>query len=69
MFPTTYGEKKIFSIYHARLSGCICVCPKSLASVAHYYTDPDVTRMNGIGLPPSCALLGGFAMGARVSLL
>ena len=31
--------------------------------------DPDVTLQNGWGVPPSCALLGGFAVGTRVWLL
>ena len=46
---------------------CVCVC-LSLAACPHYCTDPDVT-WGIIGMPPSCALLGGFATGARVSLL
>ena len=40
---------------HARL--CVCL---SAAVRQHYCTDPDVT---------CCALLGGFAIGARVALL
>jgi len=48
---------------HARL--CVCL---SAAACPHYYTDPDVTWGNGRGCPPSCALLGGFAIGARVAL-
>jgi len=54
---------------HARL--CVCVYLSvclSLAACPHYYTDPEVTWGNGRGAP-SCALLGGFAIGARVSLL
>ena len=34
-----------------------------------YIRDEDVTWGNGRGCSPSCALLGGFAIGARVSLL
>jgi len=41
----------------------ICVC-LSLTAFPHYCTDLDVTWGNG-----SCALLGRFAVGARVSLL
>ena len=41
----------------------------SAAACLHYCTDPDVTWENGIGMPPSCALLGGFAIGARVAFL
>jgi len=40
----------------------------SLAAFPHYCTDPDVT-WEMIGVPPSCALLGGFAIGTRLSLL
>jgi len=42
----------------------MAVCP-------HYCTDPDVTwgRGRGCPVPPSCALLGGFAIDARVALL
>ena len=52
-----------------RVCLCLCVC-LSLAAFPHYCTDPDVTWRNGRG-SPSCALilLGGFAIGARVSLL
>ena len=49
---------------HARLCVCVCVCVSAAAS-PHYCTDPDVTW----GMPPSCALLGRFAIGARVALL
>jgi len=46
---------------HARLTVDLFVC-------ATYCTDPDVS-WGMIGVPPSYALLGGFAIGARVSLL
>ena len=46
---------------------CVSVC-LSLAAFPHYCMNPDVTSGNGRGTP-SCALLGGFAIGARVSLL
>jgi len=45
---------------------CVSVC-LSLTAFPHYCTDPDVTGGNGRGAPSSCALLGGFAVGARVS--
>jgi len=51
---------------HARL--CVCLC-LSAAACPHCCTDPDVTWGTGAGCPPSCALLGGFAIGARVALL
>ena len=61
---------------HARLcvSVCVCVCvcqsvSLSAAACPHYCTDPDVTWGSGRGCPPSCALLGGFAIGAPVVLL
>ena len=44
------------------------VCLSAVAR-PHYCTDPDITRVSGRDCPPSCALLGGFAIGARVSLL
>ena len=52
---------------HARL----CVCLSVRAVRPNYCTDPDVTWGHGIGLEgaPSCALLSGFAIGARVALL
>jgi len=46
---------------------CVCVC-LSVAACPHYCMDPDVTWVV-VGVPSSCALLGGFAVGARVSLL
>ena len=47
--------------------GRLCVC-LSFAVFPHYHTDPDVT-CGMVGVPSSCALLGGFVIGARVSLL
>ena len=49
---------------HARL----CVFLSAVVS-PRYCTDPDVTWEIGRGCLPSCALLGGFAIGARVALL
>jgi len=43
----------------------LCVC---LSACAHYCTDPDVT-WGVVGDAPSCALLGAFAIDARVALL
>ena len=48
------------------LCTCMSVC-LSAAACPHYCTDPDVTWGNGRGC--TCALLGGFAIGARVALL
>jgi len=48
---------------HARL--CVCL---SAAACPDYYTDPDETW--GVVVDtPSCALLGGFAIGERIALL
>jgi len=52
-------------IGHARLCTCVCL---SLTACPYYYTDPNLT-LRMVGVPSSCALLGGFAIGARVSLL
>jgi len=52
---------------HARLCVCVSVC-LSAAACPHYCTDPDVTWGSGRGCP-LVALLGGFAIGARVALL
>jgi len=52
---------------HARLSVCVSVC-LSLAAFPHSWTDPDVS-WGMIGGEPSCALLGGLAIGGWVSLL
>jgi len=54
-------------ISHGRLCVCVSVC-LSLAAFPHYCMDPDVT-WGMVGVPSSCALLGRFAIGARVSLL
>ena len=48
-------------IGHGRL------CP-SLTAFPHYCTDPNIT-WGMVGVPSSCALLGGFAICARISLL
>jgi len=51
---------------------CVCVCVSvclSLAACPQYCTDPDVTLGNGRGGPSNCALFGGFAINAGVSLL
>jgi len=46
---------------------CLCVC-LSATAFPHYCTDPDVT-WGIVGVPSSCALLGEFAIGARVIAL
>jgi len=52
---------------HGRLYVCLSV-GLSFAAFPHYYTDPGVT-WGMVGVPSSCALLGGFAIGASVALL
>jgi len=58
---------------HAHLCVCVSVCMSlclSAAACLHYCTDPDVTWGSGRGwMPLSCALLGGFAIGARVAFV
>jgi len=61
-----------FRVMHSRGEmyidhGRQCVC-LSLAAFPHYCTDPGVT-LGMVGVPSICALLGGFAIGALVSLL
>jgi len=54
-----------------RVSACLRVCLSvclSAAACPHYCTDPDVT-WGVVRDAPSCAVLGGFAIGARVALL
>jgi len=43
--------------------GRLCVCLRRILTLLH--ADPDVT-WGMVGVPFSCALLGGFAIGARV---
>ena len=54
------------NVYWSRASVCLCVC-RSIA-FPHYCMDQDVT-WGMVGVPPTCALLDGFAIGARDSLL
>ena len=56
-------------IGHARLCVCLCVCvtvPRPMSTLLH---GPGCNLGGMVGVPPSCALVGGFAVGARVSLL
>jgi len=61
MFITFRVSRRRREVYIGHARRCVCL---SLASLPHYCTDSDVTwRMVGV-----CALLGGFAISARVSL-
>jgi len=55
------------NVYWSRASVYLFVC-LSLAAFLQYCTDPDVT-WGMVGVPVRCALLGGFATGARLLLL
>jgi len=50
----------------ACLSVCLSVCLSALSAVPHYWTDPDIAWVT---VYISCALLDGFAINARISLL
>jgi len=56
-------SKTTQNILWSRASVCL-----SAAVRPHYCTGPDVT-WGVVEVPPSCALLGGFAIGAPVALL
>ena len=56
-------SKTTRNVLWSRASVCL-----SAAACPHYCTDPDVIG-GAVGDAPSCALLGGFAIGARVALL
>ena len=56
----------MYSLYNGGVAARVCVSCLSLAAFPHYCTDLDVTLE---AVPASCAVLGGFAIGARVSLL
>jgi len=50
-----------------RICVSVCVCLSVCLSVRSHM--PTLLHGPGCGLPPSCALLGGFAIGVRVALL
>ena len=60
-------DAKCIVVTRFRVSVCVSVC-LSAAACPHYCTDPDVT-WEVVGDAPSCAQLGGFAIGARIALL
>jgi len=64
-FCVNCRRREMYSLLVTRVCESVCL---SLAALPHYCTDPDVTWVM-VGVPSSCALLSGFAIGARVSLL
>jgi len=63
-FASGVAEAKCIFVTRVCMSVCL-----PLAAFPHYCTDADATWGNGIAVLYSCALLNGFAIGARVSLL
>jgi len=68
-------RRRARNLLWSRASVCVCVCLSVCLSAClfaaacpHYCTDTDVT-WGVIGDSPSCALLGGITIGARVALL
>jgi len=61
------GRRREMYCGHAGLCVCLSAC-LSAAACPHYCTDPNVT-WGVVEDAPSCALLGGFAIGARIALL
>ena len=57
------GQVKMF--HFARL----CVCLSVRGRMPTLLHGPGCNLGEWYGMPPSCALLGGFAIGARVALL
>jgi len=57
-------------ISHGRLCVCMCVCVCVCLSSPHSHTTARTQMQLGewYGVPSSCALLGVFAIGSRVSL-
>ena len=71
-FAEVVDNAKCLVVTRVCVCVCVCVCLSvclSAAACPYYYTDPDVTWGSGRGCPPSCALLGGYAIGAWVALL
>ena len=65
-FHVKHQPRDEMYVGHGRLSVCLCVCP-----APHSYTvqGPGCNFGEGQGVPSSCAELGEFAIGVRVSLL
>jgi len=56
-------------IGHDRLSVRLSVCASVPLRISTLLHGPGCNLEEWYGVPSSCALLGGFAIGARVSLL
>jgi len=59
------------NLYWSRASLCLCLAvylsvPRRMPTLLHA---PGCNLEEWQGVPPSCAIFGGFAIGARVSLL
>jgi len=52
-----------------RVSVCLCVCVSVRGRMPTLLHGPGCKTWGVVGMPPSCALLGGLAIGARVALL
>jgi len=48
---------------------CVSVCVSVRGRMSTLLHRPGCNMGNVYGVPPSCELLGGFAVGARVALL
>jgi len=54
---------------HVRLCVCVSVCVAVRGRMPTLLHGPGCNLAEWYGMPPSCALLGGFAIGARDALL
>jgi len=54
---------------HARLCVCLCVCVSVRGRMPKLLHGPGCNLAEWYGMPPSCAQLRGFAIGARVALI
>jgi len=57
------------NVYWSRVSVCLCVCPSVPRRILTLLHGPGCKLVEWYGVLTSCALLGGIAIGARVSLL
>jgi len=57
------------NVLWSRVSVCVSVCLSVRGRMPTLLHGPGCNLGELWGMPPSCALLGGFAIGARVALL